>query len=80
MNHPERSQPFVIQLDRESAPGKVICHFVRFETVVFDDTDELPNIAFVRIDEELDVRAILLRLTYGKLFLAHPELMERPKQ
>lgn len=76
MNAAERSQPFLIQCDKESAPGKAICHFVRFETVIFDNNAEFQNLGFNGIDETLDRRAAVLAAVYRIFFRDHPERLK----
>lgn len=44
------SRPFAFAMDGDSKPGKVIYHFVRLETVEFDEGDVPPFM--VRIDEK----------------------------
>ncbi|MDP0495073.1 MAG: hypothetical protein Q7Q73_02585 [Verrucomicrobiota bacterium JB024] len=43
-------------LDSQSKPGKCICHFVQFDTVVFDNDETFDKAEFKAIHPENDKR------------------------
>lgn len=60
MSITDRSQPFIICCDMESAPGKAICHFVRFETIIFNRDQQFENTDFQALNPGLDNRVAIL--------------------
>lgn len=55
------SGPLLFALDTKSAPGKTICHFVRLETIVFDnDSEAVDATQFKLLHPDNDLRIALL--------------------
>jgi hypothetical protein len=47
-------------VDSKSEPGKVICHFVRFETIEFENDDNFDETTFKMIHADNDARLDVL--------------------
>lgn len=50
------SGPILFAMDNKSMPGKIICHFVRMETQVFDDTPEFDRTNVTTLHPDSDPR------------------------
>ena len=53
--------PMLVSVDTKSTPGKIIVHFVRMETIAFNNDANWDNTKFMLISEEADKRAVLIR-------------------
>lgn len=47
-------------VDSKSTPGKVICHFVRFETIVFENDGTFDSTTFKMVHPANDARLQIL--------------------
>jgi hypothetical protein len=50
------SGPILFAMDNQSIPGKVVCHFVRLETQVFEDTAEFDQTTMTALNPDADKR------------------------
>lgn len=54
------SPQFIFAMDTQSQPGKTICHFVRLETIVFEDSPDFDKTTLNTLHADGDKRLIEL--------------------